>query len=85
MQDDRLRERERICLELHDMLVQSTQGFMLTVQAAANQVPRESPARPMLDRALERAEAVLSEARDRVQSLRGNRVGTTIAGEGEPP
>ena len=68
--EDRLREHERLCDELHDMLVQSTQGFMLTVQAAANQVPAGSPARPMLDRALERADGVLVEARDRVQQLR---------------
>ena len=68
--DDRLREQERIAGELHDMLVQSTQGFMLTVQAAAGLVPPESPARRMLDRALQRADAVLIDARDRVQQLR---------------
>jgi signal transduction histidine kinase len=68
--EDRLREHERLCDELHDMLVQSTQGFMLTVQAAASQVPTESSARPMLDHALERADKVLAEARERVGQLR---------------
>ena len=81
LHEDRLREHERICEELHDMLVQSTQGFMLTVQAAASQVPTDSLARPMLDRALERADEVLVEARDRVGQLRrrGLRDRNTIA------
>ena len=82
LHEDRLREHERICGELHDMLVQSTQGFMLTVQAAANLVPADSSARPMLDRALERADEVLVQARDRVEQLRrhGKRDRTTIVG-----
>lgn len=81
-QDDVLREHERVCEELHDMLVQSTQGFMLTVQTAAHLVPADSPARPMLDRALERADEVLVGARDRVEQLRRRwqRDRTTIAG-----
>jgi hypothetical protein len=72
-QDDRLLEYERIAGGLHDMLVQSTLGFMLTVQAAASKVPRISPARLRLDRALDRAEAVLLEARDRVETLRAHK------------
>jgi len=70
LHDDRLRERERIARELHDMLVQSTQGFILNVQAAATLVPSDSPARPMLERALESADKVLADGRDRVERLR---------------
>ncbi|QJR11255.1 hypothetical protein DSM104443_02328 [Usitatibacter rugosus] len=70
LHDDRLRERERIARELHDMLVQSTQGFILTVQAAAGLVPANSPARPMLERALDTADQVLADGRDRVHQLR---------------
>jgi signal transduction histidine kinase/ligand-binding sensor domain-containing protein len=68
--NERLRERERIARELHDTLLQSTQGLMLRVQAAANRVLPADPAREMLDKALSRADEVLAEARDRVQDLR---------------
>ena len=66
----RLRERERIARELHDTLLQSTQGLMLRVQAVRNRVPPEDPIRDALDGALKRADEVLAEARDRVQNLR---------------
>jgi ligand-binding sensor domain-containing protein len=68
--NERLRERERIARELHDTLLQSTQGLMLRVQAVRNRVPPEDPIRDALDGALKRADEVLAEARDRVQDLR---------------
>jgi signal transduction histidine kinase/ligand-binding sensor domain-containing protein len=68
--NERLRERERIARELHDTLLQSTQGLMLRVQVAKNHMPKGEPSREMLDRALKRADEVLAEARDRVQDLR---------------
>ena len=68
--DERLRERERIARELHDTLLQSTQGLMLRVQAARNRILQDDPARELLDSALKRADEVLAEARDRVQDLR---------------
>jgi signal transduction histidine kinase len=67
---ERLRERERIARELHDTLLQSTQGLMLRVQAARNRILLGDPARELLDSALKRADEVLAEARDRVQDLR---------------
>jgi signal transduction histidine kinase len=66
----RLRERERIARELHDTLLQSTQGLMLRVHAVRNRVLPEDPIRDALDGALKRADEVLAEARDRVQNPR---------------
>ncbi|PZR35897.1 sensor histidine kinase [Caulobacter segnis] len=67
---ERIAERERIARELHDTLLQGVQGLILTFQSAARQVPPDLPARGQLERALDRAEAVVVEARDRVRSLR---------------
>ncbi|PIC00298.1 sensor histidine kinase [Caulobacter sp. X] len=67
---ERIAERERIARELHDTLLQGVQGLILTFQSAARQVPTDLPARDQLERALDRAEAVVVEARDRVRSLR---------------
>jgi signal transduction histidine kinase/ligand-binding sensor domain-containing protein len=66
----RLAERERIARELHDTLLQSTQGLILRFQAVANGIPRSDPARETLEKALERADEVMAEGRDRVMDLR---------------
>jgi signal transduction histidine kinase/ligand-binding sensor domain-containing protein len=66
----RLAERERIARELHDTLLQSTQGLILRFQAVANSIPRSDPARETLEKALERADEVMAEGRDRVMDLR---------------
>jgi signal transduction histidine kinase/ligand-binding sensor domain-containing protein len=66
----RLAERERIARELHDTLLQSTQGLILRFQAVANGIPRSDPARETLEKALERADEVMAEGRDRVIDLR---------------
>jgi signal transduction histidine kinase/ligand-binding sensor domain-containing protein len=68
--DERMAERERIARELHDTLLQSTQGLILRFQAVANRIPREDATREMLDKALDRADEVLAEGRDRVLDLR---------------
>jgi signal transduction histidine kinase/ligand-binding sensor domain-containing protein len=63
-------ERERIARDLHDTLLQSTQGLILRFQAASNRIPESDPTRQVLDKALERADEVLAEGRDRVLGLR---------------
>uniref|UniRef100_UPI0021477429 sensor histidine kinase n=1 Tax=Tahibacter caeni TaxID=1453545 RepID=UPI0021477429 len=68
--DERHRERERIARELHDTLLQGVQGLILRFQAIANKVPRSEPLRDALETTLDRAEALVVEARDRVQDLR---------------
>lgn len=73
-----LAERERIARELHDTLLQSMQGLMLRFQAAAYATEPGSRAQAMIEGALERADDVMLEARDRVLALR------RISGAGDP-
>ena len=64
-----LAERERRVRDLHDTLLQNTQGFILTVQAAATRLPPDDPVRKTLDAALTRVDAVMVESRDRIQGV----------------
>ncbi len=68
--EERTAERERIARELHDTLIQSTQALVLTVQMATARVSRDDPLRAMLERALDHADALIAEGRDRIQDLR---------------
>jgi signal transduction histidine kinase len=65
-------ERERIARELHDTLLQGIQGLILHFQAVAERIPQESPLRAQIDQALDRADTVLIEGRDRVRDLRAS-------------
>jgi signal transduction histidine kinase len=65
-------ERERIARELHDTLLQGIQGLILHFQAVAERIPKESPLRAQIDQALDRADTVLIEGRDRVRDLRAS-------------
>ncbi|MGV7209175.1 two-component regulator propeller domain-containing protein [Oxalobacteraceae bacterium A2-2] len=71
----RTQERERIARELHDTLLQSVQGLVLHVHAAARRLPGPEPVRGMIETALQQADDVMREGRDRVRDLRS---------EGEP-
>ena len=66
----RLRERERIARDLHDTLLQGVTGLTLQVQAAADEAPAGSPLQARLLHALDRAQDVMEEGRDRVSALR---------------
>jgi signal transduction histidine kinase/ligand-binding sensor domain-containing protein len=66
----RLAERERIARELHDTLLQGFQGLVLRFQSVADRIPPDAPIRPIIDDALERADAVMIEGRERVLELR---------------
>jgi signal transduction histidine kinase/ligand-binding sensor domain-containing protein len=68
--DERLLERERIARELHDTLLQGFQGLLLRFHAVLKQLPKVDHARPMLEAALDRAEDVLRESRERLAELR---------------
>jgi signal transduction histidine kinase/streptogramin lyase len=70
--ESRLAERQRIARELHDTLLQSTQGLVLRFQAVAQQMSPGDPARRMLEDALDRADDVLADGRDRVKNLRAD-------------
>ncbi|PSJ40657.1 ligand-binding sensor domain-containing protein [Allosphingosinicella deserti] len=67
---ERLAERERIARELHDTLLQGVQALILRFQLVADDVSPEQPTRRALEEALDRADAVLAEGRDRVRDLR---------------
>lgn len=68
--EERINERERIARELHDTLLQGVQGVILRFQAAVDRIPENEPARHALSKALDRADDVLVEGRDRVNDLR---------------
>ena len=68
--EERLAERERIARDLHDTLLQSVQGLVLRLRAAVSRMPTQEPNRSLMEQALERADEVLTEGRDRVQHLR---------------
>ena len=70
--EERHNERARIARELHDTLLQSIQGLMLRFQTVADEMPAGSEARTAMDRALDRADGVLEEGRDRVSDLRSS-------------
>ncbi|AKC85805.1 sensor histidine kinase [Pseudoxanthomonas suwonensis] len=67
---ERHAERERIARELHDTLLQSIQGLILRFQAVSVTLPPLDPARSAMEQALQRADEVLVEGRDRVLDLR---------------
>ncbi|HKX32467.1 MAG TPA: triple tyrosine motif-containing protein [Blastocatellia bacterium] len=68
----RLNERERIARELHDTLLQSVVGLILKFQTIAQRMPGEESARQTMNQALDYADRVLREGRDRVRNLRDN-------------
>lgn len=68
--EGRLGERERIARELHDTLLQSVQGLILSIQGTSMRMPGDDPLRRQIEGSLERADEVLAEARDRVRDLR---------------
>lgn len=65
-------ERERIARELHDTLLQGIQGLILCFQAVAERLPKGDHVRAQIDQALDRADNVLVDGRDRVRDLRAS-------------
>jgi len=68
--EERIQERERIARDLHDTFLQSVQGLMLKFDAITKQIPRGDVTRQNLEKALDQADEVLAEGRDRVRHLR---------------
>jgi signal transduction histidine kinase/ligand-binding sensor domain-containing protein len=69
----RTAERERIARELHDTLLQGTQGLVFSLQGLAARLPPGDPTREGIEERLDRADQVLVEARERVSDLRTSR------------
>lgn len=76
--ETRHHERERIARELHDTLLQGVQGLMLHFQAVVNMLPAGQQARRSMEDALDRADLVLAEGRDRVRDLRTSARGAAM-------
>jgi signal transduction histidine kinase/ligand-binding sensor domain-containing protein len=70
--EERTQERERIARELHDTLLQSVQAMILHVHAATLKLPAPDPARIQIEQALQQADDVMVEGRERVRDLRDN-------------
>jgi signal transduction histidine kinase/streptogramin lyase len=66
----RVHERERIARDLHDTLLQGTQGLILLFQSFAGRLPQRDPMRNAMESALNQADDLLNEARDSVADLR---------------
>ena len=69
--EERLSERARIARELHDTLLQSFQGLILSFQRVRNLLPgRPDQAAELLDTALDKAERAVMEGRDAIHDIR---------------
>ena len=68
--DERLAERTRIAQELHDTLLQGFLSASMQVHVAADRLPPDSQAKPMLTRALELMSQVIEEGRNALRGLR---------------
>jgi signal transduction histidine kinase len=69
--EERIGERERIARDLHDTLLQGVQGLVFTVQAVADRLAGNDPNRSSLESALDQADDVIRDGRERVRALRG--------------
>lgn len=67
---DVLRERARIARDLHDTLLQGTQGLVLNFQVVAGEMARDDARRCRMEALLDEADHVIAQARDRVHDLR---------------
>jgi signal transduction histidine kinase/ligand-binding sensor domain-containing protein len=68
--EERAEERIRIARDLHDTLLQSVQGLLLSFHVAAEKVPAGHESKPSLEKALATADRMLIEGRNRVTRLR---------------
>jgi signal transduction histidine kinase/ligand-binding sensor domain-containing protein len=72
---ERLMERDRIARDLHDTLLQGFQALLLRLHTAMNTIAPDAPAHQIMENALDRADEVLLEGRNRVKDLRSHETG----------
>ncbi len=70
--EERLAERTRIAQELHDTLLQGFLSASMQVHVATDSLPTDSPAKPILTRALQLMRQVVEEGRNAVRGLRSS-------------
>jgi signal transduction histidine kinase/ligand-binding sensor domain-containing protein len=76
--EERAQERVRIARDLHDTLLQGVQGLMLRFHFATEQLPEKEPVRTILRDALDRADTVIQEGREKVRELRSESASSTV-------
>ncbi|WP_229202022.1 sensor histidine kinase [Pseudoduganella aquatica] len=69
---ERLAERSRIARSLHDTLLQSVQGLIMSFHAHAHLLPQGTRERERLDQTLNLADQLLVEGRDQIMDLRAS-------------
>ena len=67
---ERLAERTRIAQELHDTLLQGVLSASLQLDVAEDQLPEDSPTKPLLKRVLQLMSTVTEEGRNTLRGLR---------------
>jgi ligand-binding sensor domain-containing protein/signal transduction histidine kinase len=68
--EERLAERMRIAQELHDTLLQGFLSASMQLHIAADQIPEDSSAKPLLNRVLQLMGQVIQEGRTALRGLR---------------
>ncbi|MBB5057434.1 signal transduction histidine kinase/ligand-binding sensor domain-containing protein [Granulicella aggregans] len=67
---ERVAERERVARELHDTLLQGFQGLLMRFHLATQSIPTSETARTEMEDALDSADSLLVESRERIRDLR---------------
>lgn len=75
----RIEERERIARDLHDTLLQSTQGLILLFHAYAGRLPSADRLRQEIEGGLRMADQLLKEARASVGDLRTTGLSVSVS------
>jgi signal transduction histidine kinase len=70
LHDARMAERDRIARDLHDTILQSTEGLLLKVYSAVQQLSPTDPTRDFLIRSLAQAEQLAIEGRQKLLGLK---------------
>jgi signal transduction histidine kinase len=80
--EERVQERLRIARELHDTVLQSLHGLLMSFQRAANLLPdRPVEAKQRLEGAIDQAAQAITEGREAIQGLRSSPVVTSDLAE----
>ncbi len=79
--EERLSERTRIAQDLHDTLLQGFLSASMQLQVAADRLPGDSPAAPLLGRVLQLMAQVIEEGRSTVRGLRASTSGDGDLGQ----